>query len=240
MLGKVILSTIVAGLIAGAVLSGMQFFKLSPLIALAELYENPTTAAIADANKPCVENMPGMKMCSGDRPAWEPTIGLEKTLYTSAASLLTGVGFAVLLLGLSFVTNLPITKTNGIIWGLCGFLAIAVAPSAGLAPNPPAMPIAELMPRQLWWLGTVAATSIGIYLIAARPEIWAKLSAVILVALPHIIGAPHAADTSSLLPAHIAATFVANSIAAAAVFWCVLGFALGQLLDKFQKVILEL
>jgi cobalt transporter subunit CbtA len=187
-----------------------------------------------------VENMPGMKMCSGDRPVWEPALGLEKTLYTSAASLLTGVGFSILLLGLAFLTKLPISKSNGIIWGLCGFLAIAVAPAAGLAPNPPAMPIAELMPRQIWWLGTVLASSVAIYLIATRSEPWAKLAAVLLVALPHVIGAPVAADTTSLLPAHIGATFVANSIAAAAVFWCVLGYALGHLLDAYQKDIASL
>ncbi len=240
MLAKIVLSSLIAGLLAGAVLAGIQYLRLSPLIAQAELYENATTAAIADASKPCVENMPGMKMCSDDHPVWQPAVGVEKTLDTSAASLLAGAGFAIFLVGISLLTNIPITKQNGLIWGLCGVLAVAIAPAAGLPPNPPAMPIAELMPRQIWWVGTVTATGLGIYLLAIRQETWAKFAALILFALPHVIGAPQAANTTSLLPPHIAATFVANSIAAAVIFWGVLGFTLGHLLDKYQKDISEL
>jgi cobalt transporter subunit CbtA len=240
MIVRIVLAALVAGLLAGIVLAGMQHARLSPLIAQAEHYETAATAAIADAQKPCVENMPGMKMCSDDHPVWQPKIGLEKTLYTSVTSLLTGAGFAVLLLGISLLANIPITKRNGLIWGLCGFLAVALAPAAGLPPNPPAMPIAELMPRQIWWAGTAVETAIGIYLITLRPERWAKFIAIIFFMLPHVIGAPQAADTTTLLPAHIAATFVANAIAAAAIFWSVLGFALGQLLDKYQKDISQL
>ena len=45
----------------------------------------------------------------------------------------------VLLAGISLISGLPITKQNGLIWGLCGFLAICLAPAAGL-PNPLAAP----------------------------------------------------------------------------------------------------
>lgn len=239
MLGRIVLATLLAGMLAGLVLAGIQHARLTPLILQGEVYEHasePAVAAIAEATKPCVETMPGMKMCSGvGRPEWEPVEGLQRTLFTTAASILAGAGFAAMLAGISFLTGIPITKQNGLIWGLCGFLAVAVAPAAGLPPEVPGMPIAELLSRQIWWMGTIAATGLGIYLIAIRPEFWAKVLAVILVFIPHIIGAPIAPETATTVPPGLAGEFVANSIAGAAVFWCAIGLFLGYALDRYQK-----
>jgi cobalt transporter subunit CbtA len=239
MLGKIILSTIFAGLLAGLVLAGIQHVRLTPLIEAAEAFETPEAQALAEVSKPCVENMPGMKMCSDDgRPL---IIHDEYRGYkTTVASMLAGVGFAVLLVGISLLGNIPITRQNGLIWGLCGFLAVALAPAIGLPPEPPAMPVADLYPRQIWWVGTIIATALAIYLIAARPEIWAKIVAIGLIAAPHIIGAPIAQDLTTLVPAPLATSFVANALGAAAIFWCVLGSLLGYALDKYQKDIAAL
>ena len=84
-------------------------------------------------------------------------------------------------------------------------------------------------------VGTIAATAIGIYLIATRSELWAKLAAALIIALPHIIGAPIAPEATTALPAGLASEFVANSIAAAAVFWSAIGLFLGHALDRYQK-----
>jgi len=209
MLGKIILTTLFAGLLAGIVMACLQIFRLEPLIVVAETFEK----------------------------AGEPT---SRSLFSRLIPpMLAGVGFGIVTLGISMLSNIPITKQNGLFWGMCGFLAVALAPAASLPPTLPGMAVAELIPRQIWWVATVAATGIAIFLIVVRPETWAKAAAVVLIALPHVIGAPQAADTSMPLPAHIAATFVASSIAAAAVFWLVLGFALGQLLDKYQKDLSE-
>ncbi len=241
MIGRIVLAVLIAGMLSGLVLAGIQHVKLTPLILQGEVYEtaaDPVASAIADANKPCVEKMPGMKMCSDDnKPAWEPAEGFQRTLFTTAASLLAGAGFAAMLAGVSLLTAVPITKNNGLIWGLCGFLAVAVAPAAGLPPEVPGMPVADLLGRQVWWAGTILATGIGIYLIAKRPEIWAKVLAVVLIALPHIMGAPVAPSTPTTVPPGLAGEFVANSIAAAAVFWCVMGLLLGFALDRFQEEI---
>ena len=239
MIGRIVLATLVAGMLAGLVLACIQHVRLTPLILQGEVYEHasePAAAATSEAAKPCVENMPGMTMCSKDGGSeWEPAEGLQQTLFTTAASLLAGAGFAAMLAGVSFLSNIPITKQNGMIWGVCGFLAVAVAPSVGLPPEVPGMPVADLLSRQIWWVGTIAATGIGIYLIVIRPELWAKVSAVILIALPHIIGAPIAPEIATKVPPGLAGEFVANSIAAAAVFWCVMGLFLGYALEKYQK-----
>jgi cobalt transporter subunit CbtA len=239
MLGKIILSTIFAGLLAGLVLAGIQYVRLTPLIEAAEAYETPEAAALAEVSKPCVENMPGMKMCSDDR---RPLIMHDefRGAKTTVASMLAGVGFGVLLVGISLLGNIPITKRNGLIWGLCGFLAVALAPAVGLPPEPPAMPVAELYPRQIWWVGTILVTALAIFFIVARAEIWAKIISIGLIATPHVFGAPVPADLTTLVPAPLATSFVANSIGAAAIFWCVLGLLLGYALDKYQKDIAEL
>ena len=239
MIGRIVLATLVAGMLAGLVLAGIQHVRLTPLILQGEVYEHasePQVAATAETTKPCVENMLGMTMCSKEGgPVWEPAEGLQRTLFTTAASLLAGAGFAAMLAGVSFLSNIPITKQNGMIWGVCGFLAVAVAPAVGLPPEVPGMPVADLLSRQIWWTSTIVATGIGIYLIAIKPELWAKVLAVVLIATPHIIGAPIAPNTPTTVPPGLAGEFVANSIAAAAVFWCVMGLFLGYALDKYQK-----
>ena len=50
----------------------------------------------------------------------------------------------LLLAAVSLVSGLAITRRNGIVWGLCGFIAVSLAPAAGLAPELPGMPAGDL------------------------------------------------------------------------------------------------
>ena len=235
MIGKTVLAALIAGMLAGLVLAGIQYAKLSPTIAAAEVYERAAEKIASGAEVKCEENMKGMKMCPDDSTAeWEPAEGLQRSLLTTAASMLAGAGFALMLTGLSLLTAIPINKQNGIIWGVCGFLAVAVAPAAGLAPELPGMPVAELLPRQIWWVSTIACTALAIYLFTQRPELWAKILAVVVLALPHIMGAPQAPEAASTVPPGLAAQFTGLSIAAAAVFWAALGIFLGQFLNRIE------
>jgi cobalt transporter subunit CbtA len=216
MIGRYVLAALVAGMLAGLVLSGIQYLRLSPLIAAAEVYEQADTTEHDHAE------------------AWEPAPGLGRIGSTTIASLITGAGFAAILAGLSLLFNIPITKANGWIWGMMGFLAVHVATSAGLPPELPGMPVADLGQRQIWWLGTIIATGAAIYILTQRKEAWAQILAVALAALPHIIGAPQAVATASTLPANLASTFAANALAAAAVFWLVMGTLLGHILPRYE------
>ena len=95
------------------------------------------------------------------------------------------------------------------------------------------MPAGDLAGRQVWWLGTIAATGLGLYLIATRRETWALAAAVLVIGLPHMIGAPFPESHDSTVPATLAATFVANSIAANAIFWCLIGIFLGIAINRY-------
>ena len=140
-----------------------------------------------------------------------------------------------MLAGVSLLTGFPITPKNGLIWGICGFLAVTVAPGAGLAPELPGMPAGDLVSRQIWWVATIIATGAGIFLIATRRELIWLAAAVVLIALPHIIGAPQPLTHETAVPAGLAASFAANTIAASAVLWSLIGLFLGLALQKFGK-----
>jgi cobalt transporter subunit CbtA len=218
MIGRVVLAALLAGIAAGLILGAIQHVRITPLILEAEKYESA---------------MPGHDEAAALE--WQPQEGFERTAFTVLASAMAGAGYAVLLAGISLLAGIPITRGNGLIWGLCGFLAVTVATGAGLPPELPAMPSAELLPRQVWWVGTIAATGFAIYLIAMRREIWALALAVVLIALPHLIGAPQPASLETPIPAGLAAEFAANTVAAAAVFWSLIGAFLGIALQKLSK-----
>ena len=72
-------------------------------------------------------------------------------------------------------------------------------------------------------------------LLAARREAWAIALAILVIALPHVIGAPAAPHEASVVPAALAASFAANSLAANAIFWSCIGLFLGLALDRYAK-----
>jgi cobalt transporter subunit CbtA len=239
MVGRVILAALLAGIAAGLFYGAVQHVRLTPLILEAEKYENAggghahdhaavTTATTAEVTTPAPEAAPAEE-------AWAPQDGAERTLFTFLASIVAGAGFAAILVGISLLSGVRITPRNGMLWGLAGFLAVHLAPAAGLAPELPGMPAADLAARQIWWVGTIIATALAIWLFTQRSEMWAKVAAVILVALPHIIGAPQPPTHESGVPAGLSAEFVANTLAAAALLWLAIGGFLGLAMDRFVK-----
>ena len=127
---------------------------------------------------------------------------------------------------------MPITVSNGIVWGLAGFLVFSLAPAAGLPPELPGMPAAELWARQIWWGFAAVATGAGLVLITLAKHGLVIALGIAVLALPHMLGAPQAPAHDTAVPAHLAAAFAVNSIAAAAVFWALLGVLLGFFTDR--------
>lgn len=238
MIGRVILAALLAGIAAGILMGGIQEVRITPLIIEAEKYEAPEAETKVTASEPsATEQSSGTAAPAPESEAWAPSSGLERTLYTTLASVVTGAGFAALLAGLSLLTGIPITPRNGVIWGLCGFIAITLAPSAGLPPALPGVPAGDLAFRQIWWAGTVLATGLGLYLIATARSFWPIAAAIALIATPHFVALPEPADPTSAVPPVLAAVYVSNVLAAAAVFWSLIGVFLGLALKRFSKEI---
>ena len=245
MFRRVFLAAVLAGTVAGLVMAFLQETRVTPFIFAAEEFENvaPAKDHAHGAQGIATESQPSASSESPDAgaadettepEAWMPADGLERTVYTVLADLVVGIGFALALVGISVLSGIPITLANGAVWGLCGFLAVSIAPAAGLPPELPGMAAADLLTRQAWWWFTVGCTGAGIGLLARTRHYGLWALAVALIALPHVIGAPQAPHEPSPVPAHLATGFAANALAAAAAFWALLGISLGLVNDRIS------
>ena len=223
MLRRILLVAVIAGAAAGLVATVLQGAKLWPLIAAAEQFEQPAVHA---------HHHGADDAAHVHDDEWEPQDGTERMAFTLLFNVLAGVGFALLLNGalvLRAAANAGALDAKiGVAWGLAGFACFALAPALGLPPELPGMAAAELLDRQVWWLATAAASAAGIALIAFGRPLPVKVLGVIVLAAPHVIGAPRPAAVGTV-PAELAAEFVAASLVAAAVFWIVLGGLSGWL-----------
>jgi len=237
MIGRVILAALLAGIAAGLFYGAIQHVRLTPLILEAEKYENAGGGHSHDhaaATTTTTQSAP-VTEAAPEEGAWAPADGAERTFYTFIASIVAAAGFAAVLAGISILSGIRITPRNGLLWGIAGFLAVHLAPAASLPPELPGMPAGDLLARQAWWVGTIVATGLAIWLFTQRSEMWAKVAAVILVALPHIIGAPMPPTHESGVPAVLSAQFAANTLAVAALMWLAIGGFLGFAMDRFVK-----
>lgn len=212
MFAKIAVSALIAGFGAGLVHALMQFVYIKPMIAHAELFELGATIRLDQVTPP--------------RAAidW----GREGFNIVFSALLYTGYAL-VLLAAMSFAEDRgqPITPRVGLLWGVAGFITMHFAPAFGLAPDMPGLNAAAIEPRQIWWFATAAATGIGLWLIAFGQN-WSMWgAAIILIATPHIIGAPLPDSFTNVAPPELAANFAARTLGTALVVWTTLGALLG-------------
>ena len=223
---KIFLTALVAGLIAGLFVFGVQSFKLTPLILEAEVYEEADAAKKEQAEAAMDAAMPGMHHSHHEEEAWEPTNGFERNAWRFVADLGVGVGFALMLVGAFSLKGDEMDTKRGVLWGLAGFAVFSLAPGFGLPPELPATMAADLDARQAWWIGTALATAASLYLITFKPSnAWKALGVAVLV-LPQLIGAPKP-PLGGVVPTELNAQFAAASLATMAMFWVVLGAVSG-------------
>ncbi len=234
MIGRVLFAALLCGIAAGLLMSAVQAWKVTPLIIAAEAFEGAEPAEHSHADT-AAQTETGDAHTHDHGDAWAPEDGFERTAFTVMSNVVAGVAFSMLLTGAIMVLGLKVSLGHGVMLGVAGFAAVSLAPAAGLSPELPGMPAAELLDRQVWWWGTVAATAAGIGLIALVANPLAKAAGVFVVALPHLIGAPQPEAHASAVPAYLASQFAANSLATAAVFWIVLGALLGGALARLQE-----
>ncbi|CAA0097424.1 Uncharacterised protein [Starkeya nomas] len=219
-----------AGIGTGLVGSAVHIFTTVPLILQAETFEGSGEAeAPAPAETATHEHAPGTAEHSHDADEWGPADGFERNAYTVLAMVLTGFGFGLLLVAASELAGGLTGWRQGVIWGLAGFAVFTLAPGLGLPPELPAMPAADLAARQVWWVGTAAATAAGLALIAFGRTPMLAILGVALIVAPQIIGAPQPASHESPIPESLHHSFVVATIVASFVFWSLLGGLAGWL-----------
>lgn len=225
---RLLAAALVAGFLAACVASALQFALTSPLILAAEKYEMAETVAPAHhafANPLIVLAHAGHD--HGGEPQWQPAPGLPRLAFTALATLVSGVGYALLLGAVLVATGRAVTPSEALKFGIGGFLAANLAPAIGLPPELPGIAAAGLESRQLWWVATALATAIGLYLVAIRRGPVAIGLGLALIVAPHVWGAPHGPEEISAMPPVFAAQFAARSLAIGFAFWAVLGLAFG-------------
>jgi len=221
-LRRTLLAGLLAGLIAGAFATGAQWLRVAPLILAAEVYESAAPAHEHEAGA----------------AAWEPADGLERTGFSLLANIVVGCGFGLLLAGAfawrEAVSGGDVGAGAGLMWGIAGFATFSLAPALGLPPAPPGSLEADLASRQVWWLLTVIATGVGLWLAVYARSWGSRALSLPIIALPHIWGPPLTPGGTPAVPTELAAQFAIASILTAAAFWAVLGTVDGWLYGRLR------
>ncbi len=211
MLMRILTGGLVGGLAGGAIVAAIQIVTTTPLILHAETFETAQAGLLVLVHSHGAEA--GAAATGG--------FDLTRALLTSIATIAVATGYAWMLLAAMTARGAEITARSVIPWAVAGFFVTGLAPALGLPPELPGTAAGDLMARQAWWLGTVAATAAGVAAIAfSRTALWTA-AGIALIVLPHVIGAPHAGEPASQVPAEVAGQFVAASLVIHALIWLV-------------------
>jgi cobalt transporter subunit CbtA len=231
MIARVLAVAIAAGLIAGLFASLIQSYKVFPLIQQAETYE---VAAAEGGHQDAGAGDQDHAAADGhhDGTAWGPSDGFERAAYTWLANSLTGVAYGLLLVAGFLLCRRDIDWRKGVLWGLGGFAAFALAPAVVLPPEVPGAAAAAVPLRQGLWALVAVATAGGLALVVfAKP--WAlRLLGLALILAPLAISTPHGEGVGTV-PPELSAQFVTASLGAAALFWVALGGLSGHFYRRF-------
>lgn len=239
MIIRLLSAALVAGFLAAVVATGLQLTLTSPLILAAESYETQASAKIPTSAPSLIVRVhahgEAHAPASDSDTVWQPAPGFQRMAFTALATLVGGVGYALLLGAALVACGREPTMETSLAFAVAGFLAVSLAPALGLPPELPGMPAAPLETRQAWWIMTAAATGMGLYLIAIRRMPISILGGLILIVAPHLAGAPETDHAASALPAGYAAQFAARSLGISFVFWSVIGLAFAWAWQVFGR-----
>src|SRR4051794_41740987 len=124
MFRAIVFAAALAGLLAGLLLTVVQRIGTVPLIMQAEVYEaaGPADPMVAGHDH------------GGHEQAWAPQDGLERTLFTGLANVLTGTGFALLLVAVFAIRGRDFGSRRRRLSGIAGGARVPLGPAPGRAP----------------------------------------------------------------------------------------------------------
>jgi cobalt transporter subunit CbtA len=240
MIQKMLTSAMYAGVVAGLLAALLHFAFVQKFILLGEEYE--TGAAVhfagvvpqtdhhaADAAVEEHSHDAAAEEHAHDDGGTAPST-FTRNAWTVVFSGLVYVAYALILVagfGLARTFGNVITAREGLLWGIAGFASFQLAPAMGLAPELPGTMAADLGARQLWWWGTVGASAGALALLGYGRSVLAALCAALLLAAPHIIGAPQLDGFSGVAPPEVAGAFAARVLGVGLAVWALLGWVAG-------------
>ena len=231
-------SALFAGLLAGLVAALLQFTLMEPLILEGEAYETGAKvhfAGVVSDHHVNDEEIQAHSHEANTPETAEPTNLTSRFGLAFFADFIVFVGWGLILVaGFAVAENFGrrVSKSGAILWGGAGFIAVHLAPGIGLPPELPGIPAADLQSRQLWWIATVLASTGALALFSYSRGIGFMLLGLVLLIVPHIIGAPQPDTFTGLAPPELSGEFVARSFAVAMATWLTLGLAAGYFWNR--------
>ena len=215
MFKNLLTSAVFAGVGAGLCAALIQFAFVIPLLLEGELYE--TGARVHFNTDGSTQSVADAVALGGDWARHGMTVAFNMVTYT---------GFAFLMLAAMLMAQtrgVALTAKSGLVWGLCGFVAVQLAPAFGMSPELPGTIRTEVGGRQIWWAFTILSTAGGMALIAFGRSSALPVLGIALIALPQIVGAPSLDTYFGVAPPELSGEFAARSLGAAAAGWTLLG-----------------
>lgn len=231
MFRRMVLNSLLVGLFAGLLLSGIQIVAVNPIIFAAESYEMPDLVAL-DAHDHEGHDHHGQE-------AWTPQDGAERTFYTVVSNVLAGIGFALVLAALMSQFQSRLTLMKGLIWGAGGYIAFFLAPAVGMPPEIPGIEAPPVEYRQLWWMAAVIGVGTGLLVLFFAPLKF-KAVGVLLAATPYLLPIPHVPGPTFIYPdpaeveqlKALHQQFIFATAGANLVFWIALGVICAWFLSR--------
>ena len=212
MFQKFLITSLFAGAAAGLIAGILQLIFVHPVLLHAELYES---GQLVHFGAEAVSAHP-------DLPGFDVVRDVMSVVFT----MLTYTGYTLILVALMSIAEergAQIDGRTGILWGIAGFVTVHFAPGLTLAPEVPGAAAADVGARQVWWWSTVVAAGIAMWLLAFGRN-WTMWGvAVILLAAPHLIGAPEPDIFTGPVPTELGALFAARAFGVGLVAWVLVG-----------------
>tara|TARA_R110002110_G_scaffold284986_1_gene499120 strand:+ start:98887 stop:99627 length:741 start_codon:yes stop_codon:yes gene_type:complete len=242
MLRQIFYPGLLAGLIAGVFIFGVQQIELIPLILQAEVYEGVSGDGLPDEGFVSSESPVTREHIDADgrvheqeRDPWAPGDGFERIAFSFVSNVISGVGFGLILSAAIILSRRQYSWRQGVIWGLAGFVAVHLAPAFSLPPELPGMASeADLLARQIFAIATTAFTVAGLGLIAFGRGLISQFGGAFLIVLPHFYKIERVA-VEHAVPAELVGQFVVSSLVVTGLFWMLLGGLTARFIARVQK-----
>ena len=234
---------LIAGIVAGFALSAVQQFTVTPIILEAETYE------VSDQDDATHEegehgDSDGHTHSHGESEGWAPADGFERMFYTYVVNMLLGFGYGLILLVAMALHQFRKSESSqtiskvllaGLWWGLAGYAVFQLAPALGLPPALPGKIAANIEARQIWWIVCVLLTAVGLVYLVFTSSNWYRGLGVIMLLVPHMIGAPSSPQVEGLVPQELINSFIWVSLLTSLLFWVILGLVATVSSRNFMK-----
>lgn len=248
---RLLASALIAGLAAGLATAALQQWFTVPVIQQAELYEtgaltHPFAEAAGHDHASAAHGAEAAHDHGADQGAaaehdhhahdhGEGPGPLTRAGLTMLNTVLAMAGFGLIMTaGFALAERFAGVKVDlraGLLWGGAGFICTQLATGIGLPPELPGSAAEALEARQAWWALAAVSSALGLGALAfLRGPV--RFIGLALLALPHIVGAPHPELFFGVAPPELAGLFAARALAVGAVGWLVLGAVAGHLWSR--------